>query len=131
MTNQEIDRLMAEAQGWKVCDGYYRAPVQYGYNTIHFKHFKPSTDIKLAVEALEELEKDPREILPSMTKKGSSMMQLRWDVRLRECRGKQTEYYADAETLSLAICLAILKARGVEPTRHVKGEGGEDGVHAH
>jgi Phage ABA sandwich domain len=121
MNLREIDRLVAEkVMGWEYHEAVYTwgelfSPAKYvkedgrevePFNLPHF-----STNIADALQVVEKLR--DRYVYMNLTNNDDSYCCELMEQDL-ENSSRYFTYYADAETAPLAICLAALKAVGVE-----------------
>ncbi|WP_276666029.1 BC1872 family protein [Caldibacillus debilis] len=108
MNNHEIDRLVAEkVMGWDLYVSPYGSWYCTGKAYIPNSKFTPTTEIKDAWQVVEKLK---IEVIPLA---GQPPKNMRYQAKIYN-RQLGKCYEAFAETAQLAICLAALKAVGVE-----------------
>jgi Phage ABA sandwich domain len=117
MNLREIDRLVAtKVMGWKILEikhtdsgvigGFY----DDGEKLIGVGEWSPTSDIRVAWQVVEKLR--DRYVYMNLTNNDDSYCCELMEQDL-ENSSRYFTYYADAETAPLAICLAALKAVGV------------------
>lgn len=124
---QETDALVAErVMGWRVnrCDSHHWHTV--GVPGVENPHYLvgrdccadkysgswcPSMDVAAAMQIVEKLASEPRQIYATLTRKLSwETDNLVWEVKLRACREPWGDWQSESATLPHAICLAALQA---------------------
>lgn len=112
MNLREIDALVAEhIMGWFSAGGagWYTPD---GHCISNAASFRPSVDVAMAWEVVEEFMRNGTDFFLYANFQGSTEGS-RWRAGRTPIHvGEGT--YAEAETAPLAICLAALKARGIE-----------------
>lgn len=107
MTDRELDALVAEkVMGWHKGAELSSAWFDSRHNFVHWKEWCPTVDIKAAWEVVEKMREEGTDV--DIYWSGNE-----WIVTLGENPGGSPDG-ATSDTAPRAICLAALRAKGVE-----------------